>query len=148
MKKKDDYLAVQCYRYAPEQFKAYRITGFSNGNKNIPLYEEIKLSYEETSRCGNAMICKGKDAAIAELKRILRARLKSQKQYYTIGFMSADGRDYAFIRELRFEKHNKKDILHAYRELKQRLSEDNWQVKQSTSVKLDGHYKPIKEVFI
>lgn len=145
VKKSDKYLAMQCYRYAPEQFKAFRITGFSGGNKNIPIYEKIKLSYDETTRCGNAMICNGRDAALAELKRILRTRESNNKQLYTIGFMSNGGKDFAFMRGLCFERGNLKNAYSAYQELKKCLAEQNWRIKQSTSVKLDGRYKPIPE---
>ena len=97
MRKCDEYLSVSCYRYAPERFKAYRVTGFSNGNRNIPEYEEIQLNSAEISTCGNALLCKGREAAIAEVKRILRKRDRAT-QYVTYGFRFAENpRQYIYI---------------------------------------------------
>lgn len=144
-KKFDRYLDMQCYRYAPEQFKAFLITGFSDINRCHPIYREIKLSYEETQRCGNTLICQGREGALAELKRILRARIRNKSCFYTIGFMSRQGNDYAFFRELSFKRDNQQEALYVYKEVKEHFSKLDWKIKQSSEVKLDRYYRPILE---
>ena len=89
MRKCDQYFAVSGYRYAPEQFKAYRVVGFSNGNRNIPLYDKIELTSEETSECGMAMCSGNREAAIAKLKKILRKRDHAASKI-TYGFRYVD----------------------------------------------------------
>jgi len=138
-----DYIAITCYRYAPESFRAYAVLSFSNGNKNIPEYTQIKLDNEETSRCGNAFCCGGRKQAITELKKIIRQKIKQQKQLATIGFFDAEyPKQYYFTQQLRANKNNINDMLWAYKRFKNYVLENNCKFKAYTMAKLDGHYRP------
>jgi hypothetical protein len=143
MRKCDAYLCFSGYRYAPEQFKAYRVTGFSNGNKNIPMYEQIQLDHEERHACGYALCTKGKDAARAELKRILRKREREQKYYYSVGFKEqGNGKQFAFIRELYNTLDNQQGMLYLYKRVKDAIIKQGCHVATHTMATLDGQYKP------
>lgn len=127
MRKCDNYFAVSCYRYAPESFKAMYVKEFSHGNRNIPCYTKIELDPEEVSRCGNAYICKGRATAIAELKRIIRKREKSDKLFCTYGLTYTDNpRQYIYIREIRANENDIADKLRAYKEIKQWAENHNY----------------------
>lgn len=144
-KKKSIYnnIGMTCYKYAPESFKAYFVIGFSNGNKNIPLYEQIKLSHEETSKCGYAYACSGRQEALKELKKIIRHKIQNRKQYCTIGFLDLNNeRQYYFIREHMVNINNLQDKLRIYKEFKNYMLSKDCKVEAFTTATLDGHYKP------
>lgn len=146
MRKCDNYLAVSGYRYAPEQFKAYRVTGFSNGNRNVPVYERIKLSYEETSKCGNALCTQGRNAAVTILKKILRERNKKPQYYITIGFMSKTyPTQYRFTQDIRTLPDKLGNRLNVYKEFKKYCIAHDCKFPAYTQAVLDGNYKA-KEV--
>lgn len=133
MRRVDDYLAVHCYKYAPEQFQAFRVTGFSNGNRNVPIYEKIALSYEDISICGNAYCTKGRDAAIAELKRVLRKMERKPVLYVTIGFKSkVYPRQYRFTQDLRCLPDDRDGKLHIYKEFKDFVLSKNCMFEEYT----------------
>jgi len=144
-RKIDRYLAISCYRCATESFRACRITGFSNVNRNTPIYKAINLSYDERKDLGYLCICNSPDKAIAQLKHILRAREKKE-QLYKMGFWIHDGKNFVHLQHgLRFKQYDLSGTFNAYRELKQAMTQDEWKIPVSTTVKLDGHYKPIKD---
>jgi hypothetical protein len=139
----EERIGMTCYKYAPESFKAYKIIGFSNGNKNIPEYEQIALSQEEISICGNAYACKGRSAALAELKRILRLRQKNSKQYITIGFfVEGSEKTYYYIKSLFANADSIQDKLYVYKKIKNIILAKHCLIETLTSVQLDGNYKP------
>ncbi|MEG0898387.1 MAG: hypothetical protein RSF40_01575 [Oscillospiraceae bacterium] len=143
MRKIDSYLAVQCYRYTPEQFQAFRVVGFSNGNRNIPIYEKINLSDNDIRTCGYAYCTKGRDAAIAELKRVIRKMERQPKLYVTIGFRSkVYPKQYRFTQDIRCLPNDLKEKLRVYKEFKEFVLSQNCMFGDYTEATLDGHYKP------
>ena len=145
MRKCDNYLAIQCYKYAPEQFKAYRVVGFSHGNRNVPKYEQIKLDGYETSVCGNAYCTKGRSAAISELKKIMRKHSKRPDYYVTYGFMSKTyPSQYRFTKDIRAVPECIDDILRVYKEFKQFVLNNDCKFPSYTQAVLDGNYQATK----
>lgn len=131
MRKCDNYFAVSCYRYAPESFTACFVKEFSNGNKNIPVYTKIKLNTDERSTCGNAYICKGRSAAIAELKKIIRKRERKEKSYCTYGNKYKDNpKQYAFTHYLECQADSLQSRLYAYKEWKHYCIKNNYEVSR------------------
>lgn len=150
MRKCDNYFALHCCRYAPEQFKAYRVVGFSNGNRNIPQYEEIFLNSSEKSACGNAFICKGRSFALAELKKILRTRDKKRKRLVTYGFFEeGSNKTFHFTQQLTASDNDIFAKLYAFKEFKDHLIKHDCIVETWSEAKLDGNYKPesVKETY-
>lgn len=138
-----DYIAVSCYKYAPESFRAYAVLSFSNGNKNVPEYTKINLTSEETSKCGYAFACGGRKQALAELKKIIRQKINASKQYATIGFFSIDNpKQYYFTQHYTANKQRVSDMLHAYKAFKQYMLDIDCKIEAYTVATLDGHYKP------
>jgi hypothetical protein len=146
MKKKKsfyDYIGMTCYKYAPESFKAYAVIGFSNGNKNIPLYKQIKLMPDEISICGNAFCCNGRKAALKEVKKIIRTKLKNRKQYCTIGFLDTENKkQFYFQRELSANIYDLDKKLYIYKEFKRYMLSKNCKIEAYTMATLDGHFQP------
>jgi hypothetical protein len=131
MRKCDEYLACSGYRYAPEQFKAYRITGFSNGNHNVPLYEQIELDYEETRECGMALCIGNTKEAIAKLKTILCKREQKSKRHITYGFVHVDNpKRYSYVQQ-RWISHDAKidDKLYLFKFVKDQMEHNNWETE-------------------
>ena len=147
MNKSDKYLSMSCYRYAPESFQAFRVTGFKNGNRNIPIYDEIKLSFDERQELGNLRIGKGKDEALARLKHILRERVGKTEQRYKMGFfIRFSNREFVHLHGgLTFKQYDLAGMYKSYLELKHAMDKDCWKIQTSKSVKLDGYYRPIRE---
>lgn len=137
-----DYIGISCYKYAPESFKAYFVLSFSHGNRNIPEYTQINLTYDETSICGNAFCCKGKKEAITELKKIIRKHIKNSRQYMSIGFMLKDSTQYIYTQQLKANKNNLQDQLSIFKEFKQYNIEHDCKYNDYSSATLNGNYKP------
>ena len=138
-----DYIAMSCYKYAPESFKAFAVLSFSHGNKNIPEYTKINLTSEETSRCGYAFACGGRKQALAELKKIIRQKIKASKNYATIGFFSIDNpKQYHFTQHYTTDKHNINGMLRVYKAFKEYIVKNDCKLEAYTLATLDGHYKP------
>jgi len=141
MRKCDQYFAVSCYKYAPEQFRAYRVVGFSNGNRNVPLYEEIELTSEETSQCGYAMVTGGRSAGIAELKRILRKRERAAGKI-TYGFHFVDRpNEFVYLCGPIAIRDNLNSRLEVYKRVVKQLSEDDWEYETFKSCELGENFK-------
>lgn len=129
MRKCDNYFAVSCYRYAPERFTACYVKEFSNGNKNIPCYTEINLTNEEKSACGNAFCTKGRLAAIAELKHIIRKRERKDKIYITYGSAHKNNSKlYSYTNTLLVPENNLTERLYAYKEWKKYCIANDWKL--------------------
>lgn len=145
MRKCDSYLSISGYKYAPEQFKAYRVTGFSNGNRNVPIYKRIDLTYGETRECGNALACNGKEAALGVLKRILRERERKTERRCTIGFKEqGGGRRFAYIADNTARFYDLDGMLRAFRRLKLCIEHNGTWISEMQRATLDGNFKPEK----
>lgn len=142
MRKCDNYLCCSGYKYAPEQFKAYKVVGFSNGNKNVPMYEQIQLTPDETSTCGYELVTKGKAAAIAKLKTILRKREQNKKRYINYGFrMVDDEKQFAYIPGRGIPANaNMESKLHAYKTVKANMEYLKWEIVRMIETKLGAGY--------
>lgn len=141
MRKCDQYFAVSGYKYAPEQFKAYRVVGFSNGNRNIPLYDKIELTSEEISECGMAMITGGRNASIAKLKKILRNR-DCVESWITYGFRYVDHpTQFVYLRGPIARRGDLGSRLETYKRIVRQLSEQNWEHETFTSCELGANFK-------
>ena len=149
MRKCDSYLSISGYKYAPEQFKAYRVTGFSNGNRNVPIYKCIDLTYDETRKCGSALACNGKEAARAVLKRILRERERKTERRCTIGFKEqGDGKRFAYIADNTARFYDLDGMLRAFKRVKRAIKQNGTWISEMQMATLDGHFKPesVKEI--
>lgn len=141
MRKCDQYFAVSCYKYAPEQFKAYRVVGFLNGNRNIPLYDEIELTPEETSQCGYAMVTSGRSAGIAELKKILRKQDHTASRI-TYGFRYVDHpTQFVYLRGPIAMRDSLSSRLETYKRIVWQLAKQNWEHETLTSCELGANLK-------
>ena len=141
MRKCDQYFAVSGYRYAPEQFKAYRVVGFSNGNRNIPMYDKIELTPEETSECGMAMCSGNRDAAIAKLKKILRKRDHTES-WITYGFRFVDHpTQFVYLRGPIARRNDLSSRFETYKRIVWQLEKQNWEHETFTSCELGANFK-------
>lgn len=142
MRKCDSYITCSGYKYAPEQFKAYRVTGFSNGNRNIPIYEEIILSPDEKQECGYKLCTEGKPAAIAKLKSIMRERERKTKKSISYGYRLVDDKKrFAFIPGygVPYDAPMSRK-LDTYRKVKANMEYLNWEHVSFIEAKLGAGY--------
>ena len=131
MRKCDNYFAISCYRYAPESFNACYVKSFKNGNKNIPIYSKINLTESEKSECGNAFCTGNRKAAIAVLKRIIRAKERKEKCYTTYGnFYTNKPCEYAFTQQLAVDSSKLSERLYAYKEWKDFCKRNDWKISR------------------
>lgn len=138
-----NYIGITCYKYAPESFKAYAVLKFSNGNKNVPEYTQIKLTDEETSICGNVFCTSGRNKALTELKKIIRNKIKESKQYCTIGFLNINNnKQFHYIRSQYCNITNLTEKLRIYKEFKKYILDCDCKIESFKVAKLDGNYKP------
>lgn len=157
MRKCDKYFAVSCYRYAPESFKAFYVKEFKNGNKNIPCYTEITLNSSEKSVCGNAYICKGRSAAIAELKKIIRKREQKEKHRVTYGnVLENDQTKFVYTSSLFVNADSLENRLFAFKEWKRTVIEAGYKYQAAALVETEiiptqngvrAHKKTEREVY-
>ena len=124
MKNKIRY-TCQGYKYAPESFKCYMVVINADGY-NHSYYELESFTHKENTRVGIVCISKGKRAAEAEIKKIIRGK----KEYYnniTYGYKSLDG---GTITYLQWEKIDNdasiKNKLAIYKMVKEYYKEKNY----------------------
>ena len=128
-------LRVCCYRYAPEQFHAWRRE--SKGWKLIS-------SIDHDSTLGGMLICGNPEQCIQELKRMIRQEAKGGNGV-TYGFFFADSRrEYAFFRELYTFELSLPSRLRLYKEIKREMENISWTAVSSRTATLGGDYRIVK----
>lgn len=126
-----DHISMTCFKYAPESFKASY-----NG-------KPIQLEYDETSKCGYAFCCGGREKAITELKKIIRGKIKRNREYCTIGFYDAENKkQYHFTQQLKATFFNIADMLYIYKDFKRDIMARNCKIESYTQATLNGQFKP------
>lgn len=142
MRKIDNYIAVSCYKYAPESFKAYIVLSFSHGNKNIPEYTEIKLTADEKSRCGYIFVTKGRKAAVDEIKRIIRKAEKQNARKITFGAtLKSNKKAFVYFKYQEADADNITDKLQAYKHIKELFELKGWTDTRYEKATLNGQFK-------
>ena len=142
MRKIDNYIAVSCYKYATESFKAYIVLSFSHGNKNIPEYTEIKLTADEKSRCGYAYATKGRRAAVDEVKRIIRKAEKQSANKITFGAtLKNHKRDFVYFQYEEAKADNISEKLMIYKRVKELFALKNWTHTYFEKATLNGNFE-------
>ena len=132
MRKCDKYLLVTGYKYAPEQFRAFFVRGFTVNKKGqrIPIKTEIELDANERSACGLAYV-NSIWAAKQALKKVIRKRERRLQPYMTYGNYLVNSDKYVFTRDLIFPDTLNNRLL-AYKEWKRFCEQSNWMYEAYT----------------
>lgn len=132
MRKCDKYLLVTGDKYAPEQFRAFFVKGFTVNKKGqrVPVKVEIELDANERSECGLAYV-NSIWAAKQELKKIIRKRERRLQPYMTYGNYLVNSDRYVFTRDLIFPDTLDNRLL-AYKEWKRCCEQNDWMYEAYT----------------
>ena len=132
------------YKYAPESFKCYMVVLNPDGI-NHSYYFIDKFSQEENTTIGNIYISKGKLAAEAEIKRLLR-KMPSKEKYITYGYKILNENKYAYIEHLYISdiaNINKK--LSHYKTIKKYFADMNYIATEYTFTSAEINYSNDKK---
>lgn len=132
------------YKYAPESFKCYMVVINPDGN-NHSYYFINEFTDEENWNIGNICITKGKLAAEAEIKRLLRSKQKFH-DYITYGYKEIEGSNVAYLQyEYIHDSSNILKKLELYKKIKNYFKSQNYIASQFTldTCELDSNYNPI-----
>lgn len=130
MRKCDNYLKISCYKYAPESFKAFLLTGYKGKYNNKPCYTEIPLTYAERGQCGYIFACNGLDDARAELKRVIRKRESKDRILITYGSKDKNNATrYYYTQQLAVNNDDINQRLYAYKQWKDYCQRLDWKLE-------------------
>ena len=103
----------------------------------------LNVEHYKRTALGHLLISKGKEALVAEIKRMLRASLKKER-YCTYGYLvKGNARRYFYIRQLFARTDKLSEKLWVYKEVKEYFLEREWKVHTSTTTRLGADYKAV-----
>lgn len=120
MARKHEEFTYSGYKYSPESFRFYM-----NG-------KYINLDAQSAHDIACMVISGRKKEAEDTLKRILRNAEKETNDYICIGFYGVNSDTYYFTQDLKCNKNNLQDKLHAYKEWKRYIKSKNCDLSTHT----------------